>query len=850
MDIDSNDRLLKTIRLIPVLLSAVFTLIIIGILITNNRVELNRNISDLRVEFNERQKQKIKNRVDTIYQQVSYERERMENSLKSDIKERVYQAHNIAQTIYSENRDKPDTEIYRLIVTALKSIRFNDGRGYFFIYDQQGNSIMLPGHAEQEGINQWDMQDSKGTYIVRELVSITKNRKEGFNKWSYYKPDNSTDELEKIGFVKLFEPFGWIIGTGEYLADFEANTKKSLLHWISTIRFDETGYMFVIDDQGVILAHQIYDLISKTYRNVQNVADIKAFVGEAKRNGGYITYLSTYQPANVKSPDKISYVKWYPDWQWAIGTGVYKSDIEAYLQKKELAVVKLHRGELIIIMLFSVLLIVFVGFLSYYLGQLLASRFASFESKIETSFVELENANTVMEHMALHDPLTGLYNRFSLAKYVKEHLFPNQQAGNRAAIVFVDLDDFKYVNDLHGHEAGDDLLCAISRRFERLLGVDDGVCRFGGDEFLFCFSNLSCEADIFAKVAQVKDIFDRKIACGELNIKVNCTIGVSVYPDDGVTSDVLIRRADVALYRAKKSAKGSVCLFEAEFDEQIKYRYAMEQDIHKALDRDEFEVCYQPQINARNDQMVSVEALCCWNSPALGQISPVEFIPIAEKCGAISKLGLFVIKRACSDILSISANGEGALGLSINISPIQVMEPGFCNEVWRLVKSTGIDVSRVTFELTESAAIDKIAAITPCLHQLRLFGFGLSLDDFGTGFSSLSYLNDLPFTEIKIDRSFIDKFLRSYQSDALVRTIVAIGDSFGMRVVAEGVETQEQYERLAQYNCSLLQGYLFDKPLSLADLTVRMARGLNAKDCQFISAITSFPPYSEEIGNW
>lgn len=839
MDISSNDRLLKNIKLIPVLLSAVFTMVIIGILILNNRVELDRNISEFRTEFNEQQKQQIKNRVDIVYQQVSFERERMENLLKSDIQEKVYQAHNIAQTIYNDNRDKSDAEVHRLIVSALKSIRFNDGRGYFFIYDVQGNCVMLPGHAEQEGTNQWNMVDSKGDYIVRKFASIVENRQEGFNKWSFYKPHNNTEELRKIGFVKLFEPFNWIIGSGEYLADFEARTKSSLLHWISTMRFDETGYMFVIDDQGIILAHQSYDLISQNYSDVQNKAGIQSFVNEATGNDGYITYPSAYQPSGVKSPEKISYVRWYPDWKWAIGTGVYKSDIEAYLLKKEQAVVKQHQGELIIIMLFSALLIVFVGFLAYYLGQLLASRFAAFESKIETSFVELENANGVMEQMALHDPLTGLYNRFSLAKFAKEKLLPKLKEGNKAAIVFVDLDDFKHVNDLYGHGVGDDLLCAISRRFEKMLGVDDSVCRFGGDEFLFCFSNLSCEADIFAKIAQVKDIFDRKIACGELEIKTNCTIGVSIFPDDGEVSDVLIRRADVALYRAKKAAKGSVCLFEHEFDEQVKYRYAMEQEIHKALERDEFEVLYQPQVNARNDQMVSVEALCCWHSPTFGLVSPEEFIPVAEKCGAISKLGRFVIERACRDILSISANGEGALGLSINISPMQVIEPGFCNEVRRLVKSTEIDISRVTFELTESAAVDKVSELTPCLHQLRVFGFGLSLDDFGTGLSSLSYLNDLPFTEIKIDRSFIDKFLRSYQSDALVRTIVVIGDSFGMRVVAEGVETQEQYDRLAQYNCYLLQGYLFDKPLSLPDLASRMEAAGNADDCKFFSAIPS-----------
>lgn len=813
MDNNLNKNLLRIIQLIPIILSTVFTLIVIALLLINNRIELKENIRDLRAEFNERQKQQIKNRVDTIYQQVSYERDRMENLLKADIKEKVYQAYDIAHAIYSDNKDKSAEDVHALIVTALKSIRFHNGRGYYFIYDLEGNNIMLPHHPDKEKAYLRDMQDSRGNYFIREFIALVKDKHEGFAKWWFYKPNDNVDDREKIGFVKHFEPYGWIIGSGEYVENFEASVKKDLLHWISTIRFGSNGYMFVFDEQGVILAHQSNELIAQDYGNYQTEEQVLEMFDTAKNNGGYVKYSSLYQPDNVQGPDKLSYVKWYPDWKWVMGSGVYFTAMEEYLQHKEQIIVTQNRKKLLALIGFSLVLILVVGLFTHYLRKLLARRFAQFEVKIETNFIKLKNANSAMQHMALHDPLTGLPNRASLEKFAQQRLTDRNE--KYLAIAFVDIDNFKYVNDLYGHTVGDELICAVSRRFETIMDIDDMVCRFGGDEFLFCFSGLNAEAEIAAKVAKIKDVFNTKMLCGEREIKSNCSVGVSVFPDDGQTLEVLIGKADIALYKAKGQGKGGICLFEAEFDAQLKRQHVMKEELYKALERDEFEIHYQPQVNAKNKQVISVEALCRWNSPVFGQVNPAEFITTAEKCGAIHELGLSVIKIACDEILSISPNGKGALELSINISPIQVIEPDFFTDIKRVVKATGIDSARVTFELTESAAIDSILSLSPLFHELRQFGFGLSLDDFGTGFSSLSYLSDLPFSEIKIDRSFIDKFLDSEQSDALVKTIIAIGNSFNMTVVAEGVETQAQYEQLAHYNCDLLQGYFFGKPLRL-----------------------------------
>ncbi|GIC79210.1 cache domain-containing protein [Moritella sp. F3] len=822
MDNSLNKNLLRIIQLIPIILSTVFTLIIITLLLINNRIELKENISSLRAEFNERQKLQIKNRVDTIYQQVSYERDRMENLLKADIKEKVYQAHDIANAIYTDNDDKSADDVQVLIVTALKSIRFNNGRGYYFIYDMDGNNIMLPHHPDKDKTYLGDMKDSRGNYFIREFIALVKNKHEGFAKWWFYKPDNKVDEQEKIGFVKHFEPYGWVIGSGEYVEEFETTVKNDLLHWISTIRFGSNGYIFVLDDNGVILAHQNNELITQVYGDYQTEEQVNIMFDTAKNNGGYVTYDSLYKPAHMTGPDKISYVKWYPDWQWVMGSGVYVTAMEEYLQQKEHIIVQQNRMELFALIGFSLLLILVVGFFTQHLRSRLTRRFSQFEAKIETSFIKLKNANGAMRHMTLHDPLTGLPNRTALDTFVQQRLTDGN--AEYLAIAFVDIDNFKYVNDLYGHTVGDELLCAISRQFETILDSDDMVCRFGGDEFLFCFSGVNMEVEIAAKIAKINAIFDTKMRCSEREIKSNCSVGVSVFPDDGQTLEVLIGKADIALYKAKGQGKGKICLFEAEFDIQLKRQHLMKEELYKALERGEFKVNYQPQVNVNNKQVVSVEALCRWNSPVFGVVSPVEFITAAEKCGAIHALGLSIIKIACEEMLSISPNGHDALALSINISPIQVIEPEFFTSIKQVVNATGIDSSRVTFELTESAAIDSVLGLSPLFHELRQFGFGLSLDDFGTGFSSLSYLGDLPFSEIKIDRSFINKFLANEQSDALVKTIIAIGNSFNMTVVAEGVETQAQYEKLRHYNCDLLQGYFFAKPLCLNELVAHINR--------------------------
>ena len=291
-----------------------------------------------------------------------------------------------------------------------------------------------------------------------------------------------------------------------------------------------------------------------------------------------------------------------------------------------------------------------------------------------------------------------------------------------------------------------------------------------------------------------------------------------MYPYDGTEVDELLTKADIVLYKAKESQKGESIFYDEVINKQVTYDFRVEEQLKLALKNREISVVYQPQVDSQTQKVRGVEALCRWNNAELGFVSPLDFIPAAERLGLIQELGEYVLKQACEDTLQLMPNGDEAIGVSVNVSPKQVLENGFADRVERVVGQTGLAASRVTLEITENILIKDLQVVEPVLRQLRELGFGISLDDFGTGFSSLNYLNSLPVSEIKIDRSFIRKLNTSPHSATLVRAIIDIGNSCEMKVVAEGVETDEQMTKLQQYECDLLQGFYFDKPLPVAGL--------------------------------
>ena len=376
------------------------------------------------------------------------------------------------------------------------------------------------------------------------------------------------------------------------------------------------------------------------------------------------------------------------------------------------------------------------------------------------------------------------------------------------------------VNDLYGHTIGDKFLVEIAHRLSSILNDNETVFRFGGDEFVIISLTIHESYHLENRLKFISTVLSQKIHCGSGVLTPSCTIGVSIFEDCNETIDDLVKKADIALYEAKESRKGSVYFYQSELNYFIERRYAIEHEIPNGLENNEFEVFYQPQYCCKRKQFIGVEALCRWNSTKLGPIPPSEFITIAEKNMSIHDLGHFIIKQSIDDISKLTRTTWLPIHLSINVSPIQLTYSDFIDRVITVVTRAGVSPSNITFELTESATVDKLDVISSQLYRLKRLGFKLSLDDFGTGYSSLSYLNNLPFDEIKIDRSFIHTMIEDEQCNSIVKAIIAIGSSLGLSIVAEGVETYQQAQKLTQYRCDLLQGYYFSKPVNINGLKV------------------------------
>jgi diguanylate cyclase (GGDEF)-like protein len=822
MKIAHDVKLLRLIQVIPPFLVIVFACLAIFIVFNNNQANLERDLQSLRQDFAESRKKMVKAQVEQLIQQINFEKSNTESILKKDIKQHIYRAYAIAQNIYEQNKGKSEEEVTEIIKAALRDIRFNNGRGYYFIYKTTGESVMHPVLPNIEGTQKIDLQDSRGNYIVRDMGKWAKENGETYYTWWFVKPDNKHQEFKKIGFGKHFAPFDWFIGTGEYVFDVENDIKSSLTQRISNIRYGRNGYAFLMHYDGRVLVHIDKSFQGSNFNHNENntiTQTSRELISVAQNGGGFVNYQSQFMPSTGKPAQKTSFVQSIPQWQWIIGMGFYESEIDSQLEIRELEITDLNKQQLIELLSLSSIVIIFFITMSLLLARYLASRFTEYEETINKDFDELNRVKLASQHQALHDALTKLPNRLLLEKQLIDGISVSKAKNKMLAVIFADLDDFKKVNDLHGHSVGDGLLKQLGKLFQDVIGGKDTIARFGGDEFIICCPEIDDVNSAKRKVKAVLDIFKQQFEVEGKSIHSSCSIGVAMYPGDAEDPEELVSKADTALYRSKLVQKGKALFFNSEIDAQVKRDFMIETELRAALSNNEISVFYQPQISVKTGEITGVEALVRWQNETLGFVPPDEFIPIAESNGEIKHLGEFVLRKSMEQIKQFNLANDRRLNLSVNISPIQLLESGFVKRVLQISDDVGFPRNQITLEITENVLISDISLVQPILLDLKSSKFKLSLDDFGTGYSSLSYLSNLPMNEIKIDRSFIDKFLTNRQSESLVKTIIAIGDFCSLKVVAEGVETREQYERLVEYNCDLIQGYYFDKPLAFADFS-------------------------------
>lgn len=459
---------------------------------------------------------------------------------------------------------------------------------------------------------------------------------------------------------------------------------------------------------------------------------------------------------------------------------------------------------------FHFLLLVTLGFLTL---------FGIVGAKMKQAVKKQISAEREIIHLAYNDSLTGLPNRRLFMDRLEHALKQTERHSLRVALLYMDIDHFKTINDTLGHHQGDLLLKSITERMSGHVRKSDTLARLGGDEFVFLFTSLHRPEEAAIIAQTILGTFVKPFKLAGQDFYITPSIGIAAYPGDGNNPGLLLKHADIAMYAAKQKGRNTYACFSHDMDQKVQERHEIESCLRNALEDNQLSLVYQPQLDLKSGQVVGAEALLRWNHPEKGMIPPDQFIPIAEKTGLIGPIGEWVLTEACRQNAAWGQAGHSPLRIAVNLSAYQLKQTDFTNTVNRILSETGMPQHLLELELTESLAMDDTASNIETLGELRNLGINLSIDDFGTGYSSLSYLRDLPIHRVKIDRSFIGRLPGGNHSSAIVDAIIAMARALDLIVIAEGVETQTQLDFLKSRNCDIIQGYFSGRPVPAAEFS-------------------------------
>ena len=444
-------------------------------------------------------------------------------------------------------------------------------------------------------------------------------------------------------------------------------------------------------------------------------------------------------------------------------------------------------------------------------------------AELATSKSQAEAVAKRMEYHAHHDALTGLPNRLLLNDRIIAELAHARRQHGRLALLFLDLDRFKIINDSLGHAVGDQLLRVIARRLGNCVREEDTVARLGGDEFMVLLPRISGSSDAGRIARKVIDCLVNPISCNGHELHITTSVGISIYPHDGTDAETLIKHADISMYRAKELGRNKAIYYTAEMNAGSRKQLALENNLRQAVGKNQLKLYYQPKIDIFKNTIVGVEALLRWEHPTMGMINPMEFIPVAEDTGLIIPIGEWVLNTAFTQLQQWHQAGYSNLGMAVNISSAQLYRPGLEDVVTKALQATGVAAGMVELEITENAAMENLEPAIAILEKLKDIGVTIAMDDFGTGYSSLSYLRQLPVDVVKIDQSFVREIPDSHEDVMIAQAIIAMTQSLKLSLVVEGIENVRQLNFFRQQGCNIVQGFLFSKPVEADEMLEMLA---------------------------
>ncbi len=743
-----------------------------------------------------------------ISQYVSLEFSKtMLNQRKSSISQMAHLAYNSIKPLLSDvHSGRVDSAAARSkIVDLVRNMTYEDeyGKNYIFMSTYDGTMLVQPFEPLKEGSDQWEMRDSNGKYTIQKLIEAAKKNPEGaFISYDYYLPDKEKVE-EKLSYVIGIPEIDAYIGTGMYLDSAYEELGKVLdlqLYGFLLVMVFVIGAAVLYIRLLIHANHQLSTEIKEKLYAEDNIRTVFDSIHD--------TVILHDDNGNILQANKRAGILFGIPENLMIKYSIPQLCADGYCADEKLEQARnLERASFLFEWKFK------RPHDGHTFDGEVAMRRSMWSGRdvivsVIRDISERKKHEDEVRHLAYYDYLTSLHNRVYIMNELLREFDWEREKQAEGAILFIDLDNFKKINDSYGHFFGDEVLIELAERLKSICEKDLLPARIGGDEFvILCYGADKIKATESAQL--ILQAFRKPIMLRQNPIYVTCSIGISLYPKDGETVEELFKKADLAMYNAKDNGKDGYSFYEEVMSEELKSKSELEEQLRCAYENREFVLYFQPMFNIKTRMVSGYEALIRWNSPKYGFVPPDKMIPLAEEMGLINKIGDWVIDQAFSFAKEIQEND---FYVSCNVSSIQLLQTDFVNRVFQKFDEYQILEGSVALEITESCLIESFDGVSEKLAQLRRKGIKVYLDDFGTGYSSLNYLKNLPIDNIKIDKSFIDEIVNSGADSKILKTIISLAHELGMKTVAEGVETPEQLHFLSNCGCDLIQGYIISKP--------------------------------------